>query len=61
MRRHINVFVNGERAEQETAVEAGDRIDVLPGDLRRAQMTEVLVGTKKGCSCSRASPAPATR
>jgi molybdopterin converting factor small subunit len=30
MRRHINVFVNGERAEQETAVEAGDRIDVLP-------------------------------
>jgi sulfur-carrier protein len=30
LRRHINVFVNGERAEQETAVEAGDRIDVLP-------------------------------
>ena len=30
MRRHINVFVNGERAEQDTAVEAGDRIDVLP-------------------------------
>jgi sulfur-carrier protein len=30
MRRHINVFVNGERAEPGTAVEAGDRIDVLP-------------------------------
>ena len=30
MRRHINVFVNGERAAQETAVQAGDRIDVLP-------------------------------
>jgi molybdopterin synthase sulfur carrier subunit len=30
MRRHINVFVNGERAEQATLVEAGDRIDVLP-------------------------------
>ena len=30
MRRHINVFVNGERAGQDTAVEAGDRIDVLP-------------------------------
>ena len=30
MRRHINVFVNGERARQDTAVEAGDRIDVLP-------------------------------
>ena len=30
MRRHINVFVNGERAAQETAVGAGDRVDVLP-------------------------------
>jgi sulfur-carrier protein len=30
MRRHINVFVNGERAAPDTAVEAGDRIDVLP-------------------------------
>ena len=30
MRRHINVFVNGERAAQDTTVEAGDRIDVLP-------------------------------
>jgi molybdopterin converting factor small subunit len=30
MRRHINVFVNGERAEPGTAVVAGDRIDVLP-------------------------------
>jgi sulfur-carrier protein len=30
MRRHINVFVNGERAAQDTHVDAGDRIDVLP-------------------------------
>ena len=30
MRRHINVFVNGERAAQETEVEPEDRIDVLP-------------------------------
>jgi len=30
MRRHINVFVNGERGAQDTDVEAGDRIDVLP-------------------------------
>ena len=30
MRRHINVFVNGERAAQETTVAAGDRVDVLP-------------------------------
>ena len=30
LRRHINVFVNGELAEQETRVGAGDRIEVLP-------------------------------
>ena len=30
VRRHINVFVNGERAAPDTTVEAGDRIDVLP-------------------------------
>jgi molybdopterin converting factor small subunit len=30
MRRHINVFVNGERASQETTVADRDRIDVLP-------------------------------
>jgi molybdopterin synthase sulfur carrier subunit len=30
MRRHINVFVNGERAEQGTLVSDRDRIDVLP-------------------------------
>ncbi len=30
LRRHINVFVNGELGEQDTPVGAGDRIDVLP-------------------------------
>jgi sulfur-carrier protein len=30
LRRHINVFVNGELCGQETAVDADDRIDVLP-------------------------------
>jgi len=30
IRRHINVFVNGERVEQDTRVEASDRVDVLP-------------------------------
>jgi molybdopterin converting factor small subunit len=30
VRRHINVFVNGERAEEETAVGPDDRIEVLP-------------------------------
>ena len=30
VRRHINVFVNGERGREETAVAAEDHIDVLP-------------------------------
>jgi sulfur-carrier protein len=30
IRRHINVFVNGERADGATAVRSGDRVDVLP-------------------------------
>ena len=30
LRRHINVFVNGEPAEPETAVAPEDRIEILP-------------------------------
>jgi molybdopterin synthase sulfur carrier subunit len=30
VRRHINVFVNGEYAEVDTPVDAEDHIDVLP-------------------------------
>lgn len=30
IRRHINVFVNGEREREDSAVAPGDRIDVLP-------------------------------
>jgi len=30
IRRHINVFVNGERGGDSTAVRAEDRVDVLP-------------------------------
>jgi sulfur-carrier protein len=30
LRRHINVFVNGEPGGQDTHVDAEDRIDVLP-------------------------------
>jgi molybdopterin converting factor small subunit len=30
IRRHINVFVNGEKGTEETAVAADDRVDVLP-------------------------------
>jgi molybdopterin converting factor small subunit len=30
IRRHINVFVNGERAAEDTSVGPDDRIEVLP-------------------------------
>jgi molybdopterin synthase sulfur carrier subunit len=30
IRRHINVFVNGERGGEETAVDTADRVEVLP-------------------------------
>ena len=30
IRRHINVFVNGERGGEQTAVAADDRVEVLP-------------------------------
>jgi molybdopterin synthase sulfur carrier subunit len=30
VRRHINVFVNGEYGREETTVGADDRVDVLP-------------------------------
>jgi molybdopterin converting factor small subunit len=30
IRRHINVFVNGEAGREETAVGPDDRVDVLP-------------------------------
>ena len=30
LRRHINVFVNGERGTADTAVDSDDRVDVLP-------------------------------
>ena len=30
VRRHINVFVNGEQAQPDTAVGEGDKIEILP-------------------------------
>lgn len=30
IRRHINVFVNGERGNEATSVRSGDRVEVLP-------------------------------
>ena len=48
LRRHINVFVNGDLAEQETQVGAGDRIEVLPA---------ISGGGRRGRSVSRRPPA----
>jgi molybdopterin synthase sulfur carrier subunit len=30
IRRHINVFVNGEKGDEDTAIAADDHVDVLP-------------------------------
>jgi molybdopterin converting factor small subunit len=30
IRRHINVYVNGEQGREDTPVSAGDRVEVLP-------------------------------
>jgi molybdopterin converting factor small subunit len=30
IRRHLNVFVNGERGNEATAVRSGDRVEVIP-------------------------------
>jgi molybdopterin converting factor small subunit len=30
IRRHINVFVGGERGQEQTSVRPGDRVEVLP-------------------------------
>ena len=30
IRRHINVFVNGERGTEQTTVDASDRVEVIP-------------------------------
>ena len=30
LRRHINVFVNGEPAEPDSAIEGSDKIEILP-------------------------------
>jgi molybdopterin converting factor small subunit len=30
VRRHVNVFVNGEKSGADTPVAAGDKIDILP-------------------------------
>jgi molybdopterin converting factor small subunit/photosystem II stability/assembly factor-like uncharacterized protein len=48
IRRHVNVFVNGERGREATAVGPGDRVEVLPAISGGDRVTELIVGTKKG-------------
>ena len=49
IRRHINVFVNGEQGRARTRPSSCDaRIDVLPAISGGDAMTELLVGTQEG-------------
>ena len=47
IRRHVNVFLNGERARADAHVDAGDTITILPA-ISGGTDAEVLVGTHKG-------------
>src|SRR3954470_6168561 len=49
IRRHVNVFLNGERAKAEESVAPGDTITILPAISGGASDgAELLVGTHKG-------------
>jgi photosystem II stability/assembly factor-like uncharacterized protein/molybdopterin converting factor small subunit len=57
IRRHVNVFVDGERGDEHTQVSTDAHINVLhsiSGGSR--SMTELLVGTKKGLFVLRGEP-----
>ena len=47
VRRHVGVFVNGEKARGEDPVSGADLVHVLPA-ISGGRDTEVLVGTRKG-------------
>ena len=48
LRRHVNVFVNGEKVPLDNAVGVDDLIRVLPAISGGSDEVEVLVGTRKG-------------
>lgn len=48
IRRHIHVFVNGERGDEQTPLRPADRVEVIPAITGGQAMIELMVGTKKG-------------
>jgi len=50
IRRHINVFVNGERGDRSTAVRPRTAWKCYRQSQEAEGLTELLVGTKKACS-----------
>jgi molybdopterin converting factor small subunit/photosystem II stability/assembly factor-like uncharacterized protein len=48
IRRHVNVFVNGEKAEVDAAVSERDEIHIIGAISGGADDAELLVGTRKG-------------
>ncbi len=62
IRRHINVFVNGERGRGgHRRCGADDRVEVLPAISGWLTMTELLVGTKKGLFVLEGEPGASVR
>jgi molybdopterin converting factor small subunit/photosystem II stability/assembly factor-like uncharacterized protein len=48
VRRHVAVFVNGDRVAPGDPVSSRDRLEILPSISGGAEASEVLVGTRKG-------------
>ncbi len=56
VRPNVNVFVNGEQMGQDVPLASDDVVQVLPSIAGGVDMTELLVGTKKGLFVLRGEP-----